>query len=210
MTTKFRQFHNANWSLLYDEFQNSGMPYYNKPMDKKRVSQVISDCYKINGHRPTVILLDKLKQLGLTIGEFSKNSGIPLSTLNKILEEKRDLRLSTFRQIVKTVSRIEGGGFSEPFVAVIAARTTLDEIKTRVIHTGKIKIPIREYSAITIEDVLKAAVKAEKEGATVIVCAPIVSELVKDFVTIPIVTMHICEEDLMEAIKTAAQKTVKA
>jgi len=155
-------------------------------------------------------LKTKIKQLGLTVGEFSKNSGIPLSTLNKILEEKRDLRLSTFRQIVKTVSRIEGGGFSEPFVAVIAARTTLDEIKTRVIHTGKIKIPIREYSAITIEDVLKAAVKAEKEGATVIVCAPIVSELVKDFVTIPIVTMHICEEDLMEAIKTAAQKTVKA
>ncbi len=152
----------------------------------------------------------KLKQLGVTLREFSELSRVPLSTLNKIMEEKRDLRLSTFRQIIKTITRIEGRGLGEPFVAVIAARPTLDKIRTRIIQAGKVKIPIQEYSAVTIEEVLKAAVKAEREGATVIVCAPIVSELVKDFVTIPIVTMHISEEDLMEAIKTAAQKTVKA
>jgi len=50
--------------VIFNNILPDGMPYYNQPMDKKRVSQVIADCHKLKGHGETVKLLDALKKLG--------------------------------------------------------------------------------------------------------------------------------------------------
>ena len=36
-----------------------------------------------------------MRQMGITTKELSEGSGLPLSTINKIISQERDLRLST-------------------------------------------------------------------------------------------------------------------
>lgn len=151
-------------------------------------------------------LRNKLKSLRISVKKFSEISSIPLSTLNKLFREKRDIRTSTFRQIINTIKSLEERNEEKGFIAVIAARPTLDKLKLRSIKINKTRIRICEYPVTNIESAIKAAIKAENDGASAIVCAPIVSELVKDVVSIPITSMYIGEKDLIKAIKHAAEK----
>ena len=48
------------------------------------------------------------EELRMTAAEFSEKSGIPPSTLYKILSGHRDPNMKTVRQIVKTIKKIEG------------------------------------------------------------------------------------------------------
>ncbi len=50
--------------VIFNDILPEEMPFYNEPMNKKTVSQVISDCYRLKGHQETVRLLDNLKKLG--------------------------------------------------------------------------------------------------------------------------------------------------
>ncbi|MFP4654866.1 MAG: helix-turn-helix domain-containing protein [Methanohalobium sp.] len=142
--------------------------------------------------------------LDLTIVEFSEKSGIPVSTLYKILSGNREPNLKTLRQIVKTVVGLTTFG-TEDFIGVIAARHVLDNINetTRKVH-GK-TITIREYSATSIEDAIIVAVQAEREGAKALVCAPIVSSTVEKIIRIPVTTI-MPKKSLVEAIEIAVQK----
>lgn len=154
------------------------------------------------------VLREKLKQNRLSISGFSRLSSIPLTSLNKLMKEKRDIRLSTLKQIVQTLWKLEKPGGEEHFIAVIATRSTLDQIKTKIVGVKGSTVPIREYPAITIEDALKNAIKAEMDGALAIVCAPIISGIIKDLINIPITSMYIEEKNIMDAVKLAASKTV--
>lgn len=56
-------------------------------------------------------LKDTIAKLGKNIKEFSEESGIPKSTLYKIVSsEEKDFRRATLKQIVETVKRLEGYG----------------------------------------------------------------------------------------------------
>lgn len=150
-------------------------------------------------------LLKVIKEdLDLTIVEFSEKSGIPVSTLYKILSGNREPNLKTLRQIVKTVIELTTSG-TEDFIGVIAARPVLDNINEtkRKVH-GK-TITIREYSATSIEDAIIVAVQAEREGAKALVCAPIVSSTVEKIIRIPVTTI-MPKKSLVEAIEIAVQK----
>jgi predicted transcriptional regulator len=144
------------------------------------------------------------EDLSITAAEFSVESGIPPSTLYKILSGHRDPNLKTVREIVKTIKKIEGAEQGE-FIAVIAARLVLDSIVEKKIQIEGRLITIREYSATSIEEAIVAAIKAERDGATALVCAPIVSPTVEKVLSIPVTTI-MPKDSLMEAIKLAAKK----
>lgn len=151
-----------------------------------------------------------LKESRMDAKQFSKISGVSESSLYKILSGRRaNPRLSTYRKIVKTLRRLEGfEEKAEPFIAVIAARPTLDAIETRYIHIGKHAIPLREYAATSIEDVIVAAVRAQQEGAKAIVCAPIVSTTVEKVVKVPVSACPVveCKQPILRAAEIAASK----
>ena len=46
------------------------------------------------------------------------------------------------------------------------------------------RINISEYPVHTMEDAIVAAVRAEREGAVAIVCAPIVSSVIEQFISL--------------------------
>jgi predicted transcriptional regulator len=143
-------------------------------------------------------------ELGLTALEFAEKADIPQSTLYKIMSGKREPNMKTLRQIVKTIKRIEGSEKGN-FIAVIAARPVLDNInETKRKICGNL-CTIREYSATSMEEAIIAAVRAERDGAKALVCAPIVSPTVEKILRIPVATI-MPKDSLIEAIELVAKK----
>ncbi|GEM_PF-48560 len=148
-------------------------------------------------------LREVLSDLGLSAREFSRLSGIPQSTLYKILSGHREPNITTLRQIAKTVRQIEGPEGN--FIAIIAARPVLDKISEKRMRIGDKMLVLREYSATTIEEAIIAAIRAERDGAAALVCAPIVSPTVEKLLSIPVATI-IPRESVIRAIEIAAGK----
>ena len=138
------------------------------------------------------------------MAEFAVEAGVPASTLYKIMSGKREPNVKTLRQIIKTIKRLEGSEKGE-FIAVIAARPVLDNIsETKKKICGNL-CTIREYSATSMEEAIIAAVRAEREGAKALVCAPIVSPTVEKILRIPVATI-MPKNSLFEAIELVARK----
>ena len=144
------------------------------------------------------------EDLNLTAVDFAKKANIPPSTLYKILSGNRDPNIKTLRQIVKTIRDIKESD-SGDFIAVIAARSVLDNIvETKKKIAGRL-VTIREYSATSMEEAIIAAVNAERDGAKALVCAPIVSPTVEKILNIPVTTI-IPRSSLIDAIELALKK----
>src|SRR5208283_3755651 len=116
----------------------------------------------------TAALNEELDRRNMTVRELSEQTGIPVSTLYKVTLGQRDPRLSTVKKIVSVF---------EPerhrFIAVIAAKFLLDSFTTREVESGGLKFAVRGYSAHSLEECIVAAARAEKDGASGIICAPI-------------------------------------
>ncbi len=154
------------------------------------------------------ILSKAIKQkLGMSIGDFSKKSGIPASTLYKILSGERDPNLRTFRRILTTIKEIEGAETNKKqnFIAIVGTRGVLDEIEQPTIIAGKEAVGIKEYAVTSIEEAIIAAIKAERDGASALVCAPIASPTVEKIVNIPVVTIRPISS-VRRAIELAVKK----
>jgi predicted transcriptional regulator len=143
--------------------------------------------------------------LRMTGRELSERSGIAASSLYKILHGQRSPNLSTLRAIVGALRNASNPGGEEEFIGVIAARQTLDGIEERVAEVDGKRVRVREYAVHTIEDAIVAAVRAEREGARGIVCAPIVSSTIEELVSIPVATI-VPRESVQQAIELAARK----
>ena len=50
--------------VLFNDLLPDGMPFENEVMNKTKISNVITACYKKEGHQATIALLDKLKKAG--------------------------------------------------------------------------------------------------------------------------------------------------
>ncbi len=144
-------------------------------------------------------------ELGMSIPEFSKASGVSQSTIYKIISEDREPNLRTLRQIIAAIRKIEGLQ-QEPFIAVIVARSVLNKIEEKKMKVNGKPMMIREYPANSMEDTIISAIKAERDGALAVVCAPIVSSTIEKILRIPVVTI-MPKDSIKVAIKIAAKKT---
>jgi predicted transcriptional regulator len=70
------------------------------------------------------------------------------------------------------------------------------------------EITIREYPALSMEEAIITAIKAERDGASALVCAPIVATTVERIVSMPVSTIRPPTETLMEAIRRASKKSL--
>ena len=167
---------------------------------------IVTEIFRYDKELPEILSKAIKQKLGVSIGEFSEKSGVPASTLYKILSGERDPNLRTFRRIINTIREIESAGAEEKkFIAVICARGILDNIEEKEIRAEKEVFELREYAVTTMEEAIIAAIHAEKRGASALVCAPIVSPTVEKIVDIPVATIK-PDPGLMEAIKLAAKK----
>jgi predicted transcriptional regulator len=153
-----------------------------------------------------VLTLDNLLRhdLRISIRELSETSGIAQSSLYKILHGKRSPNLSTLRAIIQAMRKFYRAEEGE-FIGLIAARPVLETIEERTADVDARRVKVREYPVHTMEDAIVAAVRAEREGAVAIVCAPIVSSIIEQLVHIPVATI-IPRESVQRAIELAARK----
>ncbi len=167
---------------------------------------VVSEIFR-HGRELSEVLNDAIRHgLGISVGEFSDKSGIPVSTLYKILAGERDPNLRTFRKIIATIREIElGSGDRRRFIAVICSRGCLDVLDRRKISIGEESFDIREYAVTTMEEAIIAAIHAENEGASALVCAPILSPTVEKIVNIPVATIR-PKTSVIRAVELAAKK----
>jgi predicted transcriptional regulator len=146
-----------------------------------------------------------LDSLGMTIQDLSRKSGISPSTLYKIANADRTPSLDVLRKLVRSIREVEGLKAGN-FIALIVTRQVLDEVVERTIKIGDEIVRIREYPASTVEDAIVAAIRAERDGAIAVVCAPIVSPTIEKILNIPIATI-VPKDSVTEAIKLAARKS---
>ncbi|MCL2510076.1 MAG: helix-turn-helix domain-containing protein [Methanomassiliicoccaceae archaeon] len=124
------------------------------------------------------------EELEMTLSEFCAMSGISQSTMYKILEEGREPNLRTIRMIIHALNVITKSD-DENFVAVIASSTFMESLP-KTMEVENRKVTIREYPISTVEDAIIASVRAERDGALGIVCAPIIAVTVKKILRIPV------------------------
>lgn len=147
-------------------------------------------------------------ELHMTEAEFSEKYSIPASTMYKVLSGHREPNIKTLRLIVSVLRKLEAKEKLEGksgFIAVIAARPVLDIITEKKLKVRDRLLTIREYSAVSMEEAIIAAIKAERDGAKAVVCAPIVSTTIEKVLRIPIATI-MPRDSLLEAIELAARK----
>lgn len=123
-------------------------------------------------------------ELEMTLGEFCQISGMSQSTMYKIVEENREPNLRTVRLIVKALNRLYRSDY-ENFVAVIASSSFMEDLPKSMEVDG-CTINIKEYVISNVEDAIIAAVRAERDGALGIVCAPIIALTVEKIISIPV------------------------
>ena len=147
-----------------------------------------------------VALKSAMKRMGITSKDLSNGSKIPISTINKIISQDRDLRLSTFRQILQYIKSLEKSNGGDLVVGIIASRPLLDIFSKHFINVKGKKVVIKEYPATSIEDAIIGAIKAEREKVNGIVCASIVASIIEKFVKVPIMAIKVDESNITDSI----------
>jgi predicted transcriptional regulator len=149
----------------------------------------------------TTALNEELERKNLSVKDLAELTGIPVSTLYKVTVGERDPRLSTIKKIVAVLEPER-----DRFIAIIAARFLLDSLEIRETEVNGKNFLIRGYSANSLDECIIAAARAEKDGATGIVCAPILASIVEKIVDIPVGMFRPDLSVISEAVMTVAKK----
>lgn len=146
-------------------------------------------------------LMEELRRQHMTIRDLADATDIPAATLYKITSGKVDPRFSTMRRIVSVLEP-----FTDHFIAVIAAKFLLDEVERENVSIGEQKVKIKGYSANSLDECIIASVRAEKEGALGIICAPILASIVEKIVDIPVAIIKPGTEAIFDAIDSVTKR----
>jgi predicted transcriptional regulator len=146
-------------------------------------------------------LEQELDRKHMTIRELSVQSGVPAATIYKISSGDRDPQFSTVKALVSALEP-----FDRDVIAIIGAKFLVDTIGTTMQAPGGKTYLIRGYAANTYEECIIAAVRAEKEGAAGIICAPILATFLERIVDIPVVIIRPDPGTYHEAVTTLLAK----
>ncbi len=72
--------------VIFNEILPKGFRYVNEPLDKKCVSEIISECYKKFGHSEVVKLLDAIKTLGF---EYATLGGVSIAIDDLVIPQQK-------------------------------------------------------------------------------------------------------------------------
>ena len=137
----------------------------------------------------------------MSLKELAELAGLPAATIYKITSGERDPRFSTVRAIVQALEP-----YDQDMIAIIGAKLLLDEIGNQTLEVEGKKYRIKGYTANTMEDCIVSAVRAEKEGAAGIICAPILATLIERIVDIPVVIIKPDVSAYREAITSLTRQ----
>ena len=96
--------------ILLREIIPPELPFslYNKVMGKKEVADLIDACYRICGNKKTVILADRLKNMGF---EYATKAGISISIDDMLVPQSKEELLDRAYQEVREIEQQYTNGF---------------------------------------------------------------------------------------------------
>ncbi len=96
--------------ILLREIIPPELPFslYNKVMGKKEVADLIDACYRICGNKKTVILADRLKNMGF---EYATKAGISISIDDMLIPQNKEEFLERAYQDVREIEQQYTNGF---------------------------------------------------------------------------------------------------
>jgi len=146
-------------------------------------------------------LTEELERKNLTVKGLAALAGIPASTLYKSTTGDRDVRLNTIKKILSVLEPERNS-----CVAVIAARFLLDSLDFKDLTIAGKTYSVRGYPANSLDECIIAAVRAEKDGAAGIVCAPVLASIVEKIVDVPVTMLNPGQSCVTEAIGILSRK----
>ncbi len=97
--------------VIFDDILPKGMPFYNRPMDKKTLQRVITDCDRILGTQAVIKLLDDLKALGF---KASTAAGLSFGKDDILIpHQKKDILARAQREVEEAERQREAGAISD-------------------------------------------------------------------------------------------------
>ncbi len=72
--------------LVFNEALPKGMPFYNKLQDKSGLRRVIADCFEYLDRKNTILVLDKIKEIGF---RFATRSGMSFAASDLLVPEEK-------------------------------------------------------------------------------------------------------------------------
>jgi DNA-directed RNA polymerase subunit beta' len=88
--------------VIFSEIWPEEMGFPNKPVKKSELGDLIWRCYKICGHDKTVVMLDKLKELGFR--EATK-AGVSIGIDDMIIPKEKDEQIENAQKQIKEVEK---------------------------------------------------------------------------------------------------------
>ncbi len=88
--------------VLFSEIWPTELGFYNKSAGKSQLGDLIWKCYKVAGHDKTVVMLDKLKELGFR--EATK-SGVSIGIDDMIVPKERDEQIENAHKEIREVEK---------------------------------------------------------------------------------------------------------
>ncbi len=96
---------------IFNEILPKGMPFYNDTMSQRKLSMVISDCSKFSGTAETVLLLDKIKDIGF---RHATLAGLSFGITDlRIPEKKYEIIEQTEKRVDKIYKNYDNGVLTE-------------------------------------------------------------------------------------------------
>jgi DNA-directed RNA polymerase subunit beta' len=96
---------------IFNDILPAGMPFYNETMSQRKLSQVISDCFKYAGSAHTVDLLDRIKDIGF---KYATLAGLSFGVTDlKIPPKKQEIIEDTERKVDKIFKNYNSGVLTE-------------------------------------------------------------------------------------------------
>ena len=88
--------------VLFSEIWPADLGYYNRSVGKSQLGDLISKCYKFCGHEQTVVVLDRLKELGFT--EATK-SGCSIGIDDMIIPAAKEEEIGKAQKLITDVEK---------------------------------------------------------------------------------------------------------
>ncbi|HIE11032.1 MAG TPA: DNA-directed RNA polymerase subunit beta', partial [Kiritimatiellae bacterium] len=93
--------------VFFNELWPESLGFYNGPVTKKVLEEMIWNCYQLEGHEATVAVLDELKRLGF---EYATLGGISIAMTDMVIpSEKRQIVADARRQIEEVEKQYRKG-----------------------------------------------------------------------------------------------------
>src|SRR5499427_1115360 len=137
--------------VLFSEIWPPEMGFPNKPVKKSELGDLIWKCYKICGHEKTVIMLDKLKELGFR--EATK-AGVSIGIDDMIIPKEKDQEIDAAQKQIKDVEKQYRKGVITPgerYNKIIDIWThCTDQISNVMLRTLETNQGKKEYNPVSL------------------------------------------------------------